>query len=551
MREDSRARRPRMAACGPSCGRLLGLALVATLLALPGALGHAPGSAPPRSAPLSLSVSSTPASNAPSSWTNISSSVGAAPFERSISQAAYSPALGESILFGGYYGGNGNVALGDTWSFADNAWTNLSPPVSPSPRWGATMVYDPVDQALVLFGGRDDTTFYNDTWEYNASGWHNISTATAPSPRYDYGLAYDAAIGAVVLYGGAIGNVPAGTFTNFVYYSDTWTFQNGTWTNVTYTAGPGPALRLLRGQLTYDALDGYVIATGGYSYVPLGNETSCGYVVFNRTWGQTWEFKGGAWSESPPSNGSPPDGVGVLWYDPQANETLYYEGMWLAPGGLCDEAGNVVWSYAGGNWTLVTEGNVSAPSAREQPVFVDDETDHEQLMFGGEQSATASEYFANYFNDTWTYQPTWVTFEGEGLPVGSSVKVTLSGSTAASSGKPLLFVVAPGQYSYDAMVWNSSHSVLGHESGSFALVHGPAVVQIRYRDLGPLPPSTGPGGLAALFGGWPTAAAGVTVGAVAVGLWAGVGALRQRARLRKEGERLVRSMLTEPPESPR
>jgi Galactose oxidase, central domain len=491
--------------------------------------------------------------SAPSSWQNLSGSVGASPENRSISQAAYSPALGATILFGGYNGVGGNYALGDTWSFANNSWTPLSPTVNPTPRWGATMVYDPQSQALVMFGGRNATAFFNDTWQYNSTGWNLISTTSAPSPRYDYGLTYDPILGAVLLYGGGTGNNPAGTFTNFVFYNDTWTYQSGVWTNITSTAGAGPVGRLLRGQMAYDALDGYVLLTGGYSYVALGGNTPCsGYVEFNSTWGETWEFAGGSWSRVLPAANSPPPGMGVIWYDAEANETLYYQGMWLAAADQCDVGGNVVWSFAGGNWTLVSEGNVSAPAPREQPVFVDDETDHEQVVFGGEAVANASEFFANYLNDTWTYQPTWVTFEPLGAPAGTKWQVSLAGTSGESTGKSLLFVVAPGTYTYH-VVARSSHAGSVAGQGTFSLVHGPRLVTLVYNELR-APPASPANPWAPLDALIP-ALAGGAIGAMAIGGWAWTATTRRRTALRQEGETLVRAIVSEskspPPTRPR
>lgn len=462
----------------------IGLALLLLPTTLP--VAHAQPVAPvtaPASPAAPVQTGSNSSTNTSSSWTNISSSVGTAPSGRSLAQFAYSPALNATILFGGYNGSGGNFPLGDTWEFAGNRWTELFPALSPSPRWGATMVYDPDVQALLLFGGRNATAFFNDTWEFTASGWHQILTTSAPSPRYDYGMAFDAALGQVVLYGGGIGNNPAGTFTNFVFYTDTWTFQGTAWTNVTSSVGPGPVGRLIRDQMAYDARDGYLLVTGGYSYVPYGTETPCGYITFNATWGQTWKLEGTGWSEVLGATYSPPDGQGVIWYDPQANETLYYEGTWLGPADQCDVGGNVVWSYAAGNWTLVTEGNVSAPAPRQQTVFVDDLGDNEQIVFGGEMASSGSESYGVYLADTWTYQPTWVTFDQHGLPSGAHWHVTLQKfGRRSSTGHPILFVEGPGRYSYVAEVVRSG-TLLAETSGTFLLTHRPDVEAFSYSGL--------------------------------------------------------------------
>lgn len=506
-------------------------------------------------APSSEAVSSLPMGAAlNSSWQNITGAVGPGPSDRSVSQAAYFPPLNATILFGGYYGVGGNIPLGDTWKFANDSWTEIFPSLAPSPRWGAAMVYDPEMRGLLLFGGRNDTNFLNDTWEFNATGWHELFPVAAPSVRYDFGMAFDNALGEVVLYGGGIGNVPAGTFTGFTYYTDTWTFQDAAWTNVTASAGPGPVGRLLRGQMAYDAADGYVVLAGGYEYVPLATQTSCGYVIFNSTWGDTWTFDG-RWTKGTPGASSPPDGVGVIWFDSGANETLYYEGMWRSAnstnGSFCDASGDEVWSYAAGNWTLVTEGPVWAPAPTELPVVFDDLLDQQQIVFGGEYAVTASEFSASYLNDTWTYQPTWVTFAGQPTPSGSEWNVTVNGTRNESAGRSILFVQAPGTYSYEAKVVTARGAVLATSGGKYTLAHQPAVVVLTYRGSRTVPPPASP--WATAWGTWGAALGGASAGATAIAALVWAGGARRKTRLRKDGEGLVQGMLQEPgsPERPR
>lgn len=73
------------------------------------------------------------------------------------------------ILFGG--GLNAHPPLGDTWQWDGvvGQWTQLSPPVSPSPRFQPAMVYDPIRQVIVLFGGNRyfDPASLSDTWEWS------------------------------------------------------------------------------------------------------------------------------------------------------------------------------------------------------------------------------------------------------------------------------------------------------------------------------------------------------------------------------------------------
>jgi hypothetical protein len=383
-----------------------------------------------------------------STWQNVTEYVGVAPSDRSISQLAYSPALNETILFGGYNGAGGNFALGDTWEYSHGQWTELQASGGPSPRWGSSFVYDAADGYLLLFGGRDANQIFNDTWMYNATGWHEINTTSAPSVRFDSGVAYDAADGYVVLFGGAIGNVPAGSFTGFVFYNDTWTYRAGVWANITATAGAAPAARRSHQQMTYDAVDGYVLLTGGYATQPL-----CGTNWSIPAYAETWTFVGGQWTQLIPTGGSPPPGMGGVWFDSQANETLYYVGMENSTASGCPEYLGEVWSYSAGTWSVVTDVNISAPAPRILSSFVDDIGDHEQIMFGGELDA--SEYYGVYLSDTWLLDPNGsppgvyaVVIQETGLPAGTTWSAALGRTVAHPATSAALFSEPNGTYSY-------------------------------------------------------------------------------------------------------
>jgi len=517
----------------------------AIVLMLPGPLvgrtgGPGNGPALAQGGTITATISTVPAarptSNGTYFWENLTASVGTPPSNRSISEAAYSPALNETILFGGYNGAGGNFALGDTWEYSHGQWTELQASGGPSPRWGSGFVYDAADGYLLLFGGRDANQTFNDTWMYNVTGWHEINTTSAPSVRFDSGVAYDAADGYVVLFGGAIGNIPAGSFTGFVFYNDTWTYRAGVWTNITATAGAAPAARRSHQQMTYDAADGYVLLTGGYATQPL-----CGTNWSIPAYAETWTFVGGHWTQVTPTGASPPQGMGAVWYDSQANQTMYYEAMENLTADACPVYSGEVWSYSAGTWALVTGTNLTMPPARILPVFVDDVGDQQQVLFGGE--SVVSESFGHYLSDTWSYLPTWVTFEEHGLPGGTRWQVSLGGSFEASRGPSLLFVEPPGAYTYEYVAIGGSHANLTSGSGSVNLTQGPALVILTYQPASP--------GRSSLFSGAEVSTlAGAGVGATAIGVWALAGFLQRRARLRREGEELVRAMEARPTGAP-
>src|SRR5438552_16460997 len=67
------------------------------------------------------------------------------------------------IMFGSVYG---NPDAGETWMLdftPTPAWQKLDVPVHPSARSSASMVYDPVGQRVLLFGGYDGS-YQNDVW---------------------------------------------------------------------------------------------------------------------------------------------------------------------------------------------------------------------------------------------------------------------------------------------------------------------------------------------------------------------------------------------------
>ena len=526
-----------------SCLRSVGV------LGLLGALllsGLVPGFAAAGSPDLTRTVAHSLTADSPggaeagslTSWHNVSANSTGAPASRSLSQAAFSPPLNATVLFGGYNGAGGNFPLGDTWMYQRGEWTERSEASAPAPRWGGAMVYDPAAGALVLFGGRNDTSFFNDTWEFNASGWSHVTTGPAPSPRYDFGMVYDSVLGGIVLFGGATGNVPAGTFSNFVYYTDTWTFEGGHWSNITSTAGVPPAGRLIRGQMAYDAIDGYSVLIGGFQFAPFGG--TCGLATFSAADYQTSIFNGSQWSTLRDLGPSPPAGIGAVWYDSDTNSTLYYLGLHEGSRGTCGVSGTAIWSYSTGNWTLVTEGNISSPTPRIMGVFLDDLGDRVQLEFGGE-AATGTEYAAGYLSDTWTYRPAWATFDAQGWPSGTQLTVHVGGlSNSSSAGTPLVIVDAPGPCVYDYSVRVNS-AVISTGVGAVDLRQGPVAIVLVYQ--GQTVPT-----VVFSMGALVSSLAGAVVGAGAVAGGLIVLSVGRTARLRREGEQLSRAMVSE--ESP-
>src|SRR5207249_5581767 len=113
------------------------------------------------------------------------------------------------VLFGGCLcSGDVGPSSGDTWVYrlSTNTWTKMTPPVSPAPRQGHNLVYDSGNKRVVLFGGFDSTsgTYFNDLWIYSfaTNTWSMVFPPAAPSARRVAAMVYDPVQQLTVLYGG-------------------------------------------------------------------------------------------------------------------------------------------------------------------------------------------------------------------------------------------------------------------------------------------------------------------------------------------------------------
>jgi hypothetical protein len=359
---------------------------------------------------------------------------------------------GYVLLFGGsnYTG----VYEGDTWTFSQGAWTELTPPVAPVGRDSAALVFDPTDNYVVLFGGYTPQTGgqLNDTWTFRAGAWQLDSYASAhgPSPRWGFTMTFDAATDYVLLFGGGSGQCLSGGWHDC---NDTWRFVYGDWTRLS-SALPAPPARE-QAAMTYDARDGYPILFGGagpYCIVSSGNLcqdtwkwNASGYLS-NGNWtqvksggvlcgtqaegkcapsvapgerrqiqlafdvadnevilfggynssvdgmGDTWSYVSGVWTKLSPA-GNTPWGRwgGGLAYDGTDGYLMLWGG-----GEIYYTPVDMVWKFSAGNWTEVTPGTGPPEEAGGNMAW--DPADGYVVYFGGYNVHTSG-----YLQETWTY----------------------------------------------------------------------------------------------------------------------------------------------------
>ena len=123
------------------------------------------------------------------------------------------------------------------------AWTNVTALVGSNPgSWvEGAMTWDTSDGYVLLWGGvlGNSTSLYrlNETWTYTNGTWSNVTshvTGGHPPGLFLNDLAYDPSSGVVIAYGVETWE---GGFTNA-----TWSNHNLVWANITATAGPAPSL---------------------------------------------------------------------------------------------------------------------------------------------------------------------------------------------------------------------------------------------------------------------------------------------------------------------
>jgi hypothetical protein len=331
--------------------------------------------------PVTLGTNARPTVFAPGelNWTLVVPS--RSPSPRAGAAMAYDPVDGYILLFGGCasnvpdYNSHLCVGLGDTWKFQNGTWTNLTPTISgasPSPRTDAGMVWDSADGYLLMFGGYTGTITYHDTWAFQGGAWYPITTAQSPSPRYAPGMAYDARDGYTVLFGGAWTNSSSPSPpTNS--YQDTWTYRAGVWTNITSVGAPAPRFSM---GMDYDANLQQVVMFGGWSAAePL-------------SFGDTWTFAGGVWSEVSSPNPPPARNYLSMVYDSGLGGSV------LTQGHVVSQTYPDLWQFRSNeSWTSLPVYVV--PAGRWGAGLAFDDATETLVLFGGYSPSGA------LFGDTW------------------------------------------------------------------------------------------------------------------------------------------------------
>jgi hypothetical protein len=301
------------------------------------------------------------------------------PAGRAGSSMAYDVASGQLVLFGGITQTGTSGFRNDTWIWSGTTWTELSPPSSPSLRYGASMVYDATMGEVVLFGGYDGSVgsnvYLGDTWTWNGTVWTVLSPATSPPGRVDASMAYDGATGTILLYGG-LG--PHGDF------ADTWSWNGATWTRLSPAKNPGTLGDA--SPMTYDPATHLIVFVAGARETDDRQTPADDYVA------ATWTWTGTNWVELDPKKSPPARDYGTMAYDSQNGTVVLFGGDDILAGR--DDYLNDTWAWSGATWQQLSPPR--SPAKRFGNVMDFDPSTGTVILFGGVDSN-------GFLGDTWAF----------------------------------------------------------------------------------------------------------------------------------------------------
>ncbi len=265
--------------------------------------------------------------------------------------------------------------------FPHPAWLNVTNSTSgdaPPAGHGSAAAYDPIDNETVSFGGCPSVGACpdNQTWVFANGVWTNVTEAADAPPAVVYpAMDFDVNMGAILLYGGCLDQNCS------IASNATWTFSNGTWTNVSYFGPAPPALGGAGLAFDPEPEENGSVLFGGCVAGFLG-------LLFcdNETW--VWQAYGG-WVNLTPSVVPPSRGFAQMAYDPSDEAVVLFGGLQVLT------IYSDTWELYSGQWWNVTP-KVS-PAGRTYGGMVELPDDSGVMMFGGLNES------GDFVADSWTY----------------------------------------------------------------------------------------------------------------------------------------------------
>jgi len=372
-----------------------------------------------------LALGTVPATES-ATWTRIGAPSSPIPNPRYLQAAAFDEDRNVLVMFGGWSGASSDNGFGaasqDIWEWnpATGAWTNRTPAgAKPSPRAGASMVYDSVHKNFVIFGGRSTAGYnYEDTWIWDpVGGTLTDATTTGPSARSQHSMVFEKSTGKVLLFGGGRADAGSAIWPETYFYGDplqrppssgpspdgtgivlafseTWEWDPsaGQWTQLMPTTTPSARYD---SALVWDSKRNLAVLFGG-----MQKDQATTGIPQQDTW--DWNPTTKNWSLRATSTTMPSPRWGhAMAYDPARGLVVLAGGKswetYLGLGEVWD------WDPASGNWTQRLTGNESGvPAGRMYASLLTDAaqsrldlvagiTFSTSLPFGGYQPTASAE----------------------------------------------------------------------------------------------------------------------------------------------------------------
>lgn len=280
----------------------------------------------------------------PSSW--IPTTPALSPGPRSGYVLVYDPRRGTTLLFGGCL--PDFDADDETWLWDGVSWSLRRPALRPGPRCDAAATYHAPRGEVIVFGGSSGASSNAETWVWDGDGWSRITTAS-PSARSNAAMAYDVKRERVVLFGGE----------GSTYFDDTWEWNGTAWTRITPPASP-------RGRaghsMVYDPVREKIVLYGGAEGLTL--------------LGDHWEWDGTVWTERVTTMNPGQRTQHAMTFDPIRRRIVLIGGF---TAGFAIT--NVVWEWDGVAWSARTPAIV--PSGRTGAELAFDTIRRRTVIFSG------------------------------------------------------------------------------------------------------------------------------------------------------------------------
>ncbi len=296
---------------------------------------------PSQRASLHLPDSELLAAPAGFTWRDVTLS-SSGPSARENQTVVWDPIRDRALLFGGV--DDGGQPLGDHWEWDRYNWI-LRPPASgdPPPRTSHRMVMDLARSAILLFGGLGGSGVLGDTWLFDGQSWREHVQRDGPSPRSGHVMVYDPQREEVILFGGIGAAGPL---------AETWSWD-GTWRQRSPAAVPPPRFNA---GAAFDPTRNRIVLFGGDSLTGELNDT--------------WEWTGSTWVPTTPATQPSARRNPALVFHPALGRILMLGGDSGAHGGTEIIRGDA-FTWDGSDWTpFDLSGALPGPRTR-HALFLD------------------------------------------------------------------------------------------------------------------------------------------------------------------------------------